>query len=333
MVCDPHGQRGRRRSTADFLTLTPRSPREVQDSWCSAWYLAVMTDQASRHVSLPTAAELGPRFEAFVAGLARPVVFFDIEATGVDPVADRIVEISVVRVNPAPAPMDGPRTWRIDPQVKIPAEASQVHGIVNEDLAGAPKFADVVDELEALFTGADVAGFSITRFDMRILQAEFVRVSRVLDLSAAKVIDAQVIFHQREPRNLSAALRFYRDKELVDAHGAEADTIASLEVFAGQLARYTDIAPAMDELHALSSSHGDGFCDGGRRFAWRDNEPVFNFGRLRGKSLRWVASDPAERAYLRWMIQGNFEEDAKEIVRAALRGRIRGRLVPAAVGA
>jgi DNA polymerase-3 subunit epsilon len=132
-----------------------------------------------------------------------------------------------------------------------------------------------------------------------------------------------VIYHRREPRNLAAALRFYRDKELEGAHGALADTVASLEVFAGQLARYEDLSPEVDALHELSASHNDAFCDLGRRFIWRDNEPHFNFGRMRGKSLRWVAADPEERKYLRWFLDGTFEEDAKGLVREALTGRIR----------
>jgi DNA polymerase-3 subunit epsilon len=278
-----------------------------------------------RHIAERTAAALGPRFAAFVAGLERPIVFFDIEATGADPVADRIVELSVVRVLPSGG-IEPARTWRTDPQVKIPAEASEIHGIRNADLVGAPRFVDVAADIAGAFAGADLAGFSISRFDVRILQAELVRAGRTLELSRTRIVDAQVIYHQREPRNLAAALKFYRERELVDAHGAEADTIASLEVFAGQLERYDDLPLGIDDLHAVSSLHNDAFCDGGRRFAWRDNEPVFNFGRLRGKSLRWVAGDPTERTYLRWMVDGQFEEDAKDLVREALRGRIRSRL-------
>jgi DNA polymerase III subunit epsilon len=274
---------------------------------------------------MPTLAELGPRFEAFAGTLERPLVFFDIEATGADPIADRIIELSVVRVGAPPLGVEPPRTWRIDPGVKIPSEASDVHGIYNRDLVGAPSFNAVANEIAELFTGADLAGFSITRFDVRILQAEFVRAGRMIDFSRTRIIDAQVIYHQREPRNLAAALRFYRDRELHDAHGAQADTVASLEVLAGQLARYDDLELGIDALHAISSLHNDAYCDGQRRFSWRDREPVFNFGRLRGKSLRWVAGDPNERPYLRWMIDGNFDEDAKEIAREAMRGRIRRR--------
>ncbi len=284
---------------------------------------APQSDESSHS---PQVAALGPRFDEFVAGLLRPVVFFDIEATGTDPNADRIVELSVVRVNPAPGGIDAPRTWRVNPGVHIPSEASAIHGIYDDDLATAPTFAKLADELAEVFTGADLAGFSVTRFDVRILQAEFTRASRVVDFSRSRMIDAQVIYHQREPRNLAAALRFYRDRELVDAHGAQADTLAALEVFAGQLARYADIGVGIDELHALSTQHNDSYCDAGRRFAWRDNEPVFNFGRMRGKSLRWAASDPTERAYLKWMVDGSFDEDAKDLVREALRGSIRASL-------
>jgi DNA polymerase III subunit epsilon len=270
-------------------------------------------------------ARLGPRFESFWRALTRPVVFFDIEATGTDPMSDRIVELSVVRMDPPPAGMRPPRTWRINPEMRIPSEASEIHGILNDDLSSAPTFAAIVAELTELFVGADLAGFSIGRFDVRILNAELARAGASLDLSASRVIDAQVIYHQREPRNLSAALRFYCDRELIDAHGAEADTIAALEVFAGQLARYEDLPLDLDALHDESSAHNDAYCDAQRRFMWRDNEPVFNFGRMRGKSLRATASDPTERKYLQWFLEGSFDEDAKGLVREALMGRIRRR--------
>jgi DNA polymerase III subunit epsilon len=270
-------------------------------------------------------APLGPRFEAFWRSLARPVVFFDIEATGTDPMSDRIVELAVVRVEPPPIGMTAPRTWRINPEMRIPSEASEIHGILNDDLGSAPTFAAIAAELAEVFAGADLAGFSIGRFDVRILAAELARAGSTLDLSASRVIDAQVIYHQREPRNLSAALRFYCGRELVDAHGAEADTIAALEVFAGQLARYDELPLDLDALHDESSAHNDAYCDAQRRFMWRDSEPVFNFGRMRGKSLRTIASDPTERKYLRWFLEGSFDEDAKGIVREALLGRIRRR--------
>jgi len=280
-----------------------------------------MTSPSERSRPLPS--DLGSRFAAFVEGLTRPVVFFDTETTGTDPSQDRIVELSLVRISPAPVGVEAPRTWRTNPGVRIPIEASEIHGIYNKDVDDAPSFGDIADELLELIKGADLAGFNIHRFDIRVLQAELHRVHRSLDLKGVRVIDTQVIYHQREPRNLAAALNFYCDKELTGAHGAQADTVATVEVFAGQLARYGDLAVEMDTLHKLSSAINSGYVDSHRRFAWRDNEPVFNFGKLKGKSLRWAASDPNERAYLKWILQGNFEDDTKLVVREALEGRIR----------
>lgn len=297
----------------DPVTSSPQSPDSD----------APVQDSAERSRTLDL--DFGPRFGAFRAGLTRPIIFFDIEATGTDPLSDRIVEISLLRVEPGDAPIERARTFRINPQMKIPIEAVEIHGITDEALANEPAFSEVSEALLALIADCDLGGFSIGRFDVRILQAEFVRAGTFVDLSSTRIVDSQVIFHRREPRNLSAALRFYRDKDLEGAHGAEADTVASLEVFAGQLERYEDLELDIEALHEVSASHNDAFCDLGRRFMWRDNEPTFNFGRLRGKSLRWVAGDPTERRYLKWFLEGHFEEDAKTIVKDALKGRIRRR--------
>lgn len=275
----------------------------------------------SPRLPIPTVEELGPRFADFLRGLQRPLVFFDTETTGTDPAIDRVVEISMIRVSSGG--VEPPRTWRLNPGVRIPVEASEIHGITNHDVADKPTFAQIADELLAFLRGCDLAGFNIGRFDVRVLQNEFSRVGRGFEMSGVKVIDAQVIYHQKEPRNLTAAMRFYCDKELKDAHGAEADTIATLEVFAGQLGRYGELSLNVDSLHDVSNITSAGYVDNARRFIWRDNEPVFNFGRLKGKSLRWAASEPTERAYMRSIVQGSFDEDTKAIVRDALAGRIR----------
>lgn len=267
----------------------------------------------------------GPRFAAFISRLERPLIFFDTETTGTEPQNDRIVEISLIRVMPPPVGVEAPRTWRVNPGVRIPVEASEIHGITNADVTEQPSFAGIADELLALMQGADLAGFNVGRFDVRVLQAELARVGKQLDLSAARVIDAQVIFHQKEPRNLGAALRFYCDRELEGAHGAEADTVATLEVFAGQLARYEELELDVEALHAVSSALSSGFVDLSRRFAWRDNEPVFNFGKNRGMALRWAAADPVERQYLRSLLSSRMDEDAKQVIRDALAGKIRAR--------
>lgn len=279
----------------------------------------------SPRVPIPTVEGLGPRFSAFLRGLKRPLVFFDTETTGTDPATDRVVEISLIRVS-AEGGVEPPRTWRINPGVRIPVEASEIHGITNHDVADQPTFAQVADELLTYLRGCDLAGFNIGRFDVRVLQNEFLRAGKAFELSGVRIIDAQVIYHQKEPRNLTAAMRFYCDKELKDAHGAEADTVATLEVFAGQLGRYDELGLDIDALHEVSSATNSGYVDSARRFIWRDNEPVFNFGRLKGKSLRWAASEPTERAYMRSIVTGTFDEDTKSIVRDALVGKIRQRV-------
>lgn len=279
-----------------------------------------MTDSTAH---LPNIQDLGPRFLEFLESLQRPVVFFDIESTGTDTQRDRIIELCLLRVCPLPTAVESPRVWRVNPTVKIPAESSRIHGIVDDDIREAPTFADVADEVIELIEGCDLAGFNISRFDIRMLQQELVRAGKSFDLSAAKIVDAQVIFHKREPRNLSAALKFYCNDEHVDAHGAVSDTVATLRVFAGQLGHYGDLSSQVDDLHGLVAAVDAAYVDRSRRFIWRDNEPAFNFGKLRGKSLRSVAADPTQRDYLRWIMQGSFEDDVKNIVRDALAGTIR----------
>ncbi len=286
-----------------------------------------MSDEtaASRVHEVPSIKELGPRFFEFLQRLERPVVFLDIEATGTDFQRDRIIEISLLRVNPSPMAIEAPRTWRVNPQQRIPTEASEIHGIVNEDLAHCPTFAQIAPEIAGVLRGADLAGFAINRLDLRLLKAEFARAKVELDLSEPRLIDSQVIFHTREPRNLAAAVQFYCEQDHSAAHGAEADTVASLRVFAGQLARYEDLAVEVDALDELTNSVNSNFVDTSRRFAWKDGEPAFNFGKLKGKPLRWAAGDPEHRAYLRRLLQGPLEDDARELVLDALNGKIRTR--------
>lgn len=281
------------------------------------------TGSAPRAKEVPQIKELGPRFFEFLQRLQRPVVFLDLEATGVDHQRDRIIEISLLRIQSDPVSIEAPRTWRVDPQQRIPTEASEIHGIVNEDLVGCPTFPQIAGQIAELLEGADLAGFSITRLDLKLLKAEFARAKVELDLSSRRLIDSQVIFHTREPRNLSAAVQFYCNEALVDAHGAEADTIASLRVFAGQLSRYEDLGLEVDALDELSNSINANFVDSARRFAWKDGEPAFNFGELKGKPLRWAAGDPEHRGYLRRLLQGALEEEATELVTDALNGKIR----------
>lgn len=283
-----------------------------------------MSQEAASSIQLPQIKELGPRFFEFVSGLERPVVFLDIEATGTDAQRDRIIELALLRVSSDPVTIAAPRTWRIDPKQRIPQEASEIHGIFNGDLDGCPTFAEIAHEIAEILRGADLAGFAINRLDLRLLKAEFARCELDIDLNP-RLVDAQVIFHTREPRNLSAAVEFYCGEPLEGAHGAEVDTIASLRVFAGQLERYKDLPTTVGDLDALNTTMNSAYVDSNRRFMWKDGEPAFNFGRLKGKPLRWAAGDPEHRGYLRRLLQGTLEGDAHDIVVEALQGKIRRR--------
>lgn len=274
---------------------------------------------------VPQIKELGPRFLEFVQGLERPLVFLDIEATGTDPQRDRIIEITLLRVANDPLAVEQPQTWRVNPRQRIPTEASEIHGLTNEDLADCPSFPELAETIAERLRGADLAGFAISRFDLRMLRSEFARAKTDIDLSAARLVDSQVVFHTREPRNLSAALQFYCNEELEGAHGAEADTVASLKVFAGQLSRYDDLELGVVAFDELVTSTNAAYVDDTRRFVWKDGEPAFNFGKLKGKPLRWAAGDPEHRAYLRRLLKGTLDGDAATLVADALQGKIRRR--------
>lgn len=171
--------------------------------------------------------------------LDRPLVFIDLETTGLSPVTDRIVEVAMIKVHP-----DGRRETlarRVNPGVPIPEGAGRVHGITDADVAGAPSFAGIADEVLAFIADADLAGFNIQRFDLPVLQRELATADRHLAMEGRAVVDAQVIYHRKVPRDLAAAYRLYCGKELVGAHGAAADIEACLEVLDAQLAAYPDL--------------------------------------------------------------------------------------------
>jgi DNA polymerase-3 subunit epsilon len=179
--------------------------------------------------------------------LERPIVFVDLETTGVSPVADRIVELSLIKVHP-----DGRRetmTRRVNPGMPIPQEASRIHGITDADVVAAPPFAATADEVLAFIGTADLAGFNIVRFDLPILHRELAVAGRRLEMEGRAVVDAQVIYHRKVPRDLAAAYRLFCGKELVGAHTAEADIEACLEVLDAQLAAYPDLPRTPRALH------------------------------------------------------------------------------------
>ncbi|MEL6358420.1 MAG: exonuclease domain-containing protein [Bacteroidota bacterium] len=250
--------------------------------------------------------------------LKNPLVFFDLEATGTHVTHDRIVEIAMIKVMP-----DGKQLTyekRINPEIPIPAEVSLVHGIYDEDIKDAPTFKMIAKELVQFLQGCDLAGFNVLRFDIPMLVESFLRAEVDFKMEHRKVVDAQRIFHLMEKRNLTAAYQFYCQKELVGAHGAMADTAATLAVLEAQIERYEDqkvvdnhgrplgvIQNDVNELHALTATQMVDFA--GRMVYNAEGVPVFNFGKHKNKPVAKVLQ--VEPGYYDWMMQGDFPMDTK----------------------
>jgi DNA polymerase-3 subunit epsilon len=242
--------------------------------------------------------------------LDRPLVVFDTETTGTNPRIDRIIEIACVKVYP-----DGRREeWvkRFNPGVRIPPASMAVHRIRDEDVAGLPQFADSAAELAAFLEGSDLAGYNMTGFDLPVLRNEFHRAGIVFDVTSRRLLDGQRIFFAREPRNLSAAARFYCETNHDGAHGALADARMTLNVLVGQLERYADLPRSVTELHELFCAGIDQDIDPEGRIRLVNGEPTINFGRHRGRSLRALSRE--EPGVLRWILKGDFSRFVKEIV-------------------
>ncbi len=251
--------------------------------------------------------------------LDRPLVAFDLETTGIDVDRDRIVQIAVVRVSP-----DGRRAALdslVNPERPIPPQATAVHGIRDEDVRDAPTFAQLRSEVEEMFKEADLAGFNSIRFDLPLLQAELKRAGGFLDLRGVRHLDAMRIFHAMEPRDLSAACRFYCDRELTGAHNALADVNATLDVLDAQLARYQELPRDLDELHRFCNPDEGKYLDRKRKLIWTDDgEAMFTFGKFNNRTLQEVCALPDGRSYLEWILTKDFGEDLKAILREALDG-------------
>ena len=224
--------------------------------------------------------------------LKRPIIFFDLETTGVDTAKDRIVEISLVKVMP-----DGEeivKTRRINPEMPIPAEATAIHHITDEDVKDCPTFKQIAKSLYQFMTGCDFGGFNSNRFDLPMLVEEFLRVGVDVDFKNRKFVDVQNIFHQMEQRTLVAAYKFYCDKDLTEAHSAEADTLATYEVLKAQLDRYDTLENDIDAL-ATFSSRGE-TADYAGRIGYNDKgEEIFAFGKYKGRTVTEVLSPPFQR--------------------------------------
>lgn len=251
--------------------------------------------------------------------LERPVVFFDLETTGTNILHDRIVEISVIKVFPDGTEIE--RTRRINPGIPIPPESTAVHHITDEDVKDAPRFEQIARSLADLFAGSDIAGFNSNRFDVPMLSEEFARAGVDFDFTSPRFIDAQNIFHKKEQRTLSAAYRFYCDKDLEGAHSANADTRATYEVLMAQLDRYPDLENSVESLADFSAMNRNVDLMG--RLVYDDNRrEIINFGKYKGQAAEDVLR--RDMGYLGWILQGDFHSDTKRCFQA-IRARIDNR--------
>ena len=241
--------------------------------------------------------------------LKNPLVFFDLETTGIDIAKDRIVEISMVKVMPNGEEIV--KTRRINPGMPIPPESTAIHGITDEDVKDCPKFKEIAKSLAAQIEGCDLAGFNSNRFDIPMLAEEFLRAGVDVDLNRRKFIDVQTIFHKMEQRNLTAAYKFYCNKDLANAHSAEADTMATYEVLKAQLDRYPELENDVNFLSKYSSFTNN--VDFAGRMVYNEKgQEVINFGKYKGRVVEEVLkSDPS---YYAWIMNGDFPLNTKKML-------------------
>lgn len=258
----------------------------------------------------------------------RPIVFFDLETTGVNIMTDRIIEISVVKIFP-----DGTRevkTRLVNPEMHIPEESTKIHGITDEDVKDAPTFKAISKNFYIYLEDCDLGGYNIIKFDIPMLVKEFSRAGLRFSTEGRRIADAYNIFCRMEPRNLSAAYRFFCGKKMEDAHSAEADTLATVAVFEAQMKKYTAMDPSsfpeditefptdLDGVHAFCNQFSADNIDPDGRFKWRNGEAVICFGKNTGLSIKKVAIENPE--FFRWILKADFSREVKDIAANALRG-------------
>ena len=249
--------------------------------------------------------------------LDRPLAFFDIEATGISPRTDRIVELAIVKLLPPHGKAEN-HVYRVHPEMPIPPESTKIHGITDEDVKDCPTFDQIAPEIIEILRDCDLGGYNIIRFDIPMLTEEFIRSKIRFDANNRRIIDAQRIFHKREPRDLAAALRYYCNAEHENAHGALADTEATVNVVIGQLKMYEDLPADIGELAEYCNPRDPSWVDQLGRIKWEGSEAVLNFSKKKGMSLRELSKD--DPGFLRWIIRSDFPMDTREIAKDALEG-------------
>lgn len=241
--------------------------------------------------------------------LKNPIAFFDLETTGLNISKDRIVEIAILKVNVNGS--EEKKCLRVNPGMPIPKESSNIHGITDEDIKDAPVFKEVAKDIAKFIEGCDLGGYNSNRFDIPLLAEEFLRADVDIDMRKRKFVDVQTIFHKMEQRTLSAAYRFYCEKELVGAHGADADTMATYEILKSQLDRYSDLENDIASLSEFTTQVKNVDFAG---FIALDKNGVeiFNFGKNKGKSVEKVLTE--QPGYYAWIMNADFPLYTKKVL-------------------
>lgn len=238
--------------------------------------------------------------------LKRPLVFFDLETTGLDITNDRIVEIALLKINPDQS--EETLHTLVNPEIPIPPQSTAIHGISDEDVASAPTFYNVAKRVAAFIENCDLGGYNCNRFDVPMLAEEFHRVGVPIDLISRDVVDVQVIYHKREPRTLEAAHKYYTGHGFDGAHSADADTRATYTVLKGQLQMYEDLPRDVSSLHSYTRISNS--VDLANRMVYNeDNQEVFNFGKYKGRLVEEVLRESP--GYFEWMMNSDFPRDTK----------------------
>ncbi len=238
--------------------------------------------------------------------LQRPLAFIDLETTGINLSTDRIVEVAIIKILP-----DGAQVCKhklINPQMPIPKVCSDMHGITDDKVKDAPVFKEVANELKQFIENADLSGYNSNRFDIPLLVEEFLRAGITLDMKNRRMLDVQHVFHMMEKRTLGAAYKFYCKKDLVDAHSAKADALATYEILEAQTLHYADLGNTLDEI--LKFTGEEEIVDFARRMIMDNGTEIFNFGKYKGRPVSDVLK--AEPQYYDWMMKGDFPLHTKQ---------------------
>lgn len=242
--------------------------------------------------------------------LEKPIVFFDLETTGINIAKDRIVEIAILKI--LPNGNKESKTWLVNPEIEIPKEASDIHGITNEKVVTEPTFKELASQVSEMIAGCDLAGFNSNRFDIPLLAEEMLRAEIDFDMNNRVAIDVQVIFHKKEQRTLSAGYQFYCGKELTDAHSATADTNATYEILLAQLEKYDDLENDVMKLSEFSS-HKKRADFAGFIMVDEDEDEYFTFGKYKNQKVKNVLA--RDKGYYNWIQNAEFPLYTKKVLK------------------